>query len=60
MKSLKSIPGRIPERMDQTLPQKEIYASGVHYHRLFETSRDGILILNARSGKIIDVNPFFN
>lgn len=28
------------------------------YRRLFETARDGILILNAKNGKIIDVNPF--
>ncbi len=60
MKSLKKhIPGKNPGTDgSETLPQKEIYASGVHYHRLFETSRDGILILNAESGKIIDVNPF--
>jgi PAS domain S-box-containing protein len=32
--------------------------SELRYRRLFETAQDGILILDARSGKIIDVNPF--
>src|ERR1043166_1848442 len=32
--------------------------SELRYRRLFETAQDGILILNADSGKIIDVNPF--
>jgi PAS domain S-box-containing protein len=32
--------------------------SELRYRRLFETAQDGILILDAGSGKIIDVNPF--
>ena len=32
--------------------------SELRYRRLFETAQDGILILDAQSGKIIDVNPF--
>src|SRR3984893_14278371 len=32
--------------------------SELHYRRLFETAQDGILILNANTGEIIDVNPF--
>src|SRR4026207_351192 len=32
--------------------------SELRYRRLFETARDAILILEANSGKIIDVNPF--
>ena len=32
--------------------------SELRYRRLFETAQDGILILDARSGEIIDVNPF--
>jgi two-component system CheB/CheR fusion protein len=32
--------------------------SETRYRRLFETSQDGILILDAESGKITDVNPF--
>jgi two-component system, cell cycle sensor histidine kinase and response regulator CckA len=33
-------------------------ASEARYRRLFETAQDGILILDARSGLITDVNPF--
>jgi PAS domain S-box-containing protein/putative nucleotidyltransferase with HDIG domain len=32
--------------------------SELRYRRLFETAQDGILILNARTGSISDVNPF--
>ena len=32
--------------------------SEVRYRRLFETSQDGILILDARTGVIADVNPY--
>jgi len=33
-------------------------ASESRYRRLFETAQDGILILDAKSGKIEDANPF--
>jgi PAS domain S-box-containing protein len=33
-------------------------ASEMRYRRLFETAQDGILILNADTGQIDDVNPF--
>ena len=32
--------------------------SEIRYRRLFESARDGILILDAASLKITDVNPF--
>ena len=32
--------------------------SETRYRRLFETAQDGILLLDADSGQIIDVNPF--
>src|SRR6476619_164957 len=32
--------------------------SELRYRRLFETAQDGILILDADTGRIIDVNPF--
>jgi PAS domain S-box-containing protein len=35
-----------------------LYASEVRYRRLFEAARDGILILDAETGVIVDVNPF--
>ncbi len=33
-------------------------ASEMQYRRLFESAKDGILILNEETGKIVDVNPF--
>jgi PAS domain S-box-containing protein len=33
-------------------------ASELRYRRLFESAKDGILILDADTGKIVDVNPF--
>ncbi|HZI67692.1 MAG TPA: PAS domain S-box protein, partial [Thermoanaerobaculia bacterium] len=38
---------------DHALRQSE-----VRYRRLFETAKDGILILDAETGKITDANPF--
>jgi PAS domain S-box-containing protein len=35
-----------------------LQASEVRYRRLFEAAKDGVLILNARTGTIEDVNPF--
>jgi diguanylate cyclase (GGDEF)-like protein/PAS domain S-box-containing protein len=35
-----------------------LQASEVRYRRLFETAQDGILILDADTGEIDDVNPF--
>jgi len=34
------------------------HTSEIRYRRLFESAKDGILILDAYNGKIIDVNPF--
>lgn len=38
--------------------QEALQASELRYRRLFESTKDGILILDAVSGQIIDVNPF--
>lgn len=40
------------------LVHESLRTSETRYRRLFETSRDGILILNAETLKIIEVNPF--
>jgi diguanylate cyclase (GGDEF)-like protein/PAS domain S-box-containing protein len=37
---------------------QKIITSELRYRRLFEAAQDGILILNARTGAITDVNPF--
>jgi diguanylate cyclase (GGDEF)-like protein/PAS domain S-box-containing protein len=38
--------------------QGKLRTSEIHYRRLFETARDGILILDAVTRRITDVNPF--
>lgn len=40
------------------IAQKELIVSEIRYRRLFECAKDGILILNAATGMITDVNPF--
>ncbi|MEI6750610.1 MAG: PAS domain S-box protein, partial [Bacteroidota bacterium] len=38
--------------------EENLAASEIRYRRLFESAKDGILILDAETGKIVDVNPF--
>jgi PAS domain S-box-containing protein len=38
--------------------EEKLIVSEVRYRRLFEAARDGILILDAKTGVIVDVNPF--
>ena len=40
------------------LGEKLKISKETRYRRLFETAKDGILILDAETGKITDVNPF--
>jgi PAS domain S-box-containing protein len=37
---------------------RALHASELSYRRLFESARDGILILDVETGRIVDVNPF--
>jgi diguanylate cyclase (GGDEF)-like protein/PAS domain S-box-containing protein len=41
-----------------TTERNQGQASEKRYRRLFETAKDGILILDAESGQIVDANPF--
>lgn len=38
--------------------EKALKVSELKYRRLFESAKDGILILDAKTGMILDVNPF--
>jgi PAS domain S-box-containing protein/putative nucleotidyltransferase with HDIG domain len=43
---------------EQLRSQRQLQESEEQYRRLFESTKDGILILDAETGKIIDANPF--
>src|ERR1035441_4776284 len=47
-----------PPEAKPRLAEYALKVSEMRYRRLFETAQDGILILNADSGQIDDVNPF--
>ncbi len=38
--------------------EEKLKASEIRYRRLFEAAKDGVLILDANNGQIIDVNPY--
>jgi two-component system, cell cycle sensor histidine kinase and response regulator CckA len=46
----------IPDMRKQA--EEALQASELRYRRLFETAKDGILILDFNTGQITDVNPF--
>src|SRR6185295_19123286 len=48
----------IEDVTDRRMAEIVMKGSEVRYRRLFETAKDGILILHAQSGKVIDANPF--
>jgi len=48
----------IGEIVERKQAEDKLAVSEVRYRRLFEATRDGILILDAETGMIVDVNPF--
>jgi PAS domain S-box-containing protein len=46
------------DRREETRSEQAIRASELSYRRLFEAAKDGILILDADTGRISDANPF--
>jgi diguanylate cyclase (GGDEF)-like protein/PAS domain S-box-containing protein len=65
--SLSSVPARkeapvVTDKTDKGIrsrrTQERLQTSEVRYRRLFETAKDGILLLDADTGRITDVNPF--
>src|ERR1700694_4365077 len=48
----------MPETTEPDHAEDALRASELRYRRLFETAQDGILILDAKTGQITDVNPF--
>jgi PAS domain S-box-containing protein len=56
--SNKELLARIQSMVRIKRAEEALRASETRYRRLFETAQDGILILNADTGQIDDVNPF--
>jgi diguanylate cyclase (GGDEF)-like protein/PAS domain S-box-containing protein len=52
------IQGVFQDITERKRAEEELEVSEARYRRLFETAKDGILILNAATGEIDDVNPF--
>lgn len=51
------LPTAAAERVAE-LHDAALRASELRYRRLFESAKDGILILDAETGQIVDVNPY--
>jgi PAS domain S-box-containing protein len=56
--SNKELLARIESMVRIKRAEEALQASEIRYRRLFETAQDGILILDAETGQIDDVNPF--
>ena len=50
----------IEDNTDHKRAEAAIKDSEVRYRRLFQNAKDGILILDADTGKVIDANPFMS
>src|ERR1700687_2963734 len=46
------------EETESNSSEEALRVSELRYRRLFETAKDGILLLDAKTGQITDVNPF--
>jgi len=54
----KSYQAIIRDTSERKKAQEVLAASEVRYRRLFEAAQDGILILDADTGAVVDANPF--
>jgi PAS domain S-box-containing protein len=50
--------GIMADITERKLVEESRQSSELRYRRLFESAKDGILILDADSGQIVDVNPY--
>ncbi len=52
------VAGLVVDISGRKLAEELLKTSETRYRRLFETAKDGIIILDAETGMIMDVNPF--
>ncbi|MGA2298976.1 MAG: PAS domain S-box protein, partial [FCB group bacterium] len=50
--------GTVEDITERKNAAESVIASELRYRRLFESAKDGILILDAETGIVVDVNPF--
>jgi PAS domain S-box-containing protein len=50
--------GFLRDITERKIAEESRLTSELRYRRLFESAKDGILILDAETGKIVDVNPY--
>ncbi len=48
----------IEDITDRKQLEEKLHASESMYRRLFETAKDGVLVLDANNGRILEANPF--
>ena len=58
LRTLQALADHCGGALDRLRVEKALRGSEVRYRRLFESAKDGILILDAKTGMILDVNPF--
>jgi PAS domain S-box-containing protein len=58
IKELEKLPQQVTGANDSESIVHQLEASELRYRRLFEAAQDGILILNAVTAQIVEVNPF--
>ena len=53
-----SLPPAQPSNTTETAVDKALRISEMRYRRLFETAQDGIMLINADTAQIEDINPY--
>ena len=58
LRTLQALADHCSGALDRLRMEELLRGSEVRYRRLFETAKDGVLILDAETGVVVDVNPF--
>jgi PAS domain S-box-containing protein len=58
LKTLQALADHCGGALDRLRMEELLRGSEVRYRRLFEAAKDGVLILDAETGMVVDVNPF--